>query len=53
MSNSTRINLEEEYRDCFQELTNIAMGQAADKLARFLDVFIVLPVPNVNLLEAS
>lgn len=53
MSNSSRISLEEEYRDCLQEITNIAMGQAADKLARFLDVFIVLPVPNVNLLEAS
>jgi len=45
--------LSEEYRDCFQEITNVAMGQAADKLARFLDVFIILPVPNVNMLEPS
>lgn len=45
--------LSEDYRDCFQEITNVAMGQAADKLARFLDVFIILPVPNVNMLEPS
>ncbi|KAA3627758.1 MAG: response regulator [Proteobacteria bacterium] len=39
--------------DCYQEVANVAMGQAADLLARLLGVFVVLPVPNVNLLEPS
>jgi chemotaxis protein CheY-P-specific phosphatase CheC len=40
-----------QYRDCIQEIANVAMGQSADLLARLLNVFIKLPVPNVNLLE--
>ena len=39
--------------DVYQEITNIAMGQAADLLARLLDVFVLLPVPKVNELEKS
>lgn len=42
-----------EYRDCIQEIANVAMGQAADLLARLLKVFVKLPVPRVNLLEVS
>ena len=41
------------YRDCMQEIANVAMGQAADLLARLLNVFVKLPVPNVNILEVS
>ncbi|MEJ2608757.1 MAG: response regulator [Candidatus Thiodiazotropha sp.] len=40
-------------RDFLQEIVNVAMGQAADLLARLLNVFIKLPIPHVNLLEAS
>ena len=29
------------------------MGRAGDLLARLLDVFVVLPIPNVNLIEVS
>jgi len=29
------------------------MGQAGDLLARLLDVFVLLPIPNVNLIEVS
>ncbi len=39
--------------DCYQEIANVAMGQAADLLARLLGVFIKLPVPRVNLLELT
>lgn len=39
--------------DCYKEMANIAMGQAADLLARVLGVFVVLPVPNVNLLDGG
>lgn len=40
-------------RDCYQEITNIAMGQAGDHLARIMNVFVKLPIPNVNLIEVS
>jgi chemotaxis protein CheY-P-specific phosphatase CheC/ActR/RegA family two-component response regulator len=45
--------LDGELRDCYQEIANVAMGQAGDLLARLLDVFVVLPIPNVNLIEVS
>ena len=47
------LKLTEEQRDCYQEITNVAMGQAADLLARLLDVYVILPIPNVNLLEVT
>ncbi|MFT6987091.1 MAG: chemotaxis protein CheY-P-specific phosphatase CheC [Psychromonas sp.] len=40
-------------RDALQEVSNIAMGRAGDLLARLLDVFVLLPIPNVNTLEIS
>lgn len=45
--------LTEDERDCYQEITNVAMGQAADRLARLLGVYVVLPIPNVNIIERS
>jgi len=39
--------------ECLQELSNIATGQAGDLLARLLGVFIQMPIPRVNILEAS
>ncbi|WP_020408029.1 response regulator [Hahella ganghwensis] len=39
--------------EAYQEITNVAMGQAADLLARLLDVFVLLPIPQVNLLEIT
>lgn len=42
-----------DWRDALQETANVAMGQAGDLLARLLDVFVELPVPRVNMLEAS
>lgn len=50
----TRVDLPHVgFRDAFREVANIAMGRAADLLARVLGVFIRLPVPNVNILEVS
>ena len=43
--------LPEKYRDCYQEIANVGMGQAADLLARLLGVFVVLPIPRVHLIE--
>ena len=45
--------LPETLRDCYQEVTNVAMGQAGDHLARIMNVFVELPIPNVNLIEVS
>lgn len=45
--------LDPKIRDCYQEVTNIAMGRAGDHLARALNVFVHLPIPNVNLIEDS
>jgi chemotaxis protein CheY-P-specific phosphatase CheC len=39
--------------DCYQEIANVAMGRAADLLARYLGVFVKMPIPNINMLEAS
>ena len=39
--------------DAIQEVANIAMGRAGDLLARLLDVFVLLPIPNVNTLAPS
>ena len=39
--------------DGLQEVSNIAMGRAASVLADMLNVFIKLPVPNVNILEVG
>lgn len=47
------VQLDAELRDIFQEVANIAMGQAGDLLARLLNVFVKLPIPNVNLIEVS
>ncbi|MDO6638568.1 response regulator [Shewanella sp. 5_MG-2023] len=42
-----------DLRDACQEIANVAMGRAADLLAKLLDVFVKLPIPNVNVLEVS
>ncbi len=42
-----------QQRDAFQEITNIAMGQAAAMLAEVLGEFVIMPIPNVNMLEVS
>ena len=49
----SRIDLEVSFMDACQEVANVAMGRAADLLARLLDVFVVLPIPNVNMIEMS
>lgn len=48
-----RIELSTDLRDCYQEIANVAMGRAGDLMARLLDVFVLLPIPNVNLIEVS
>ncbi|ANB77382.1 chemotaxis protein CheC [Paraburkholderia phytofirmans] len=45
--------LNEDQRDALQELANLAMGQAATRLARLLDAFIELSVPRVKVVAVS
>lgn len=40
-------------RDIYMEVANVAIGRAADALARHFDVFVELPLPNVNIFEVS
>ena len=49
MSQSTV--LREDQRDCLQEISNVAMGQAGDNLARLLDTFVILSIPHVAVLS--
>ena len=41
------------FRDTFREITNVAMGRAGALLARVLNVFVKLPIPNVNIFEVG
>ena len=39
--------------DSYKELANVAMGRAADLLARLLNAFVVMPIPNVKHIEIN
>lgn len=46
------VSMTAEQQDALQELMNIAMGSASDQLARFLNTFIHLQVPAIQVVEA-
>lgn len=50
---NVELTLSSDLRDCYQEVANVAMGRAGDLLARLLNVFVELPIPNVNFIEVS
>ncbi|HHH36228.1 MAG TPA: response regulator [Gammaproteobacteria bacterium] len=37
--------------DCYREVTNVAMGRAADLLARLLNIFVIMPLPRVSMIS--
>lgn len=39
--------------DIYREMANIAMGRAADLMAQYLETFIVMPVPHVNMMDVN
>lgn len=47
LDDSPEIDLDDSYK----ELANVAMGRAADLLARLLGAFVKMPIPNVKHLE--
>lgn len=49
----SHFNLNEDQQDCLQELINVAMGQASDQLARYLDTFVYLKVPSIEQVSSS
>jgi len=50
---SAILSIQEEHRDCLQEVTNVAMGQAGDRLARLLDTFVILSIPHIAVMTPS
>lgn len=53
MEHGSLIHISVDQRDCLQEVSNVAMGQAGDHLARLLDAFVVLSIPHVELLSPA
>lgn len=49
---ATHFTFSDDQLDCLQEVINVAIGQAGDALARFLEVFVRLSVPHIQILEA-
>ena len=47
------LELSEDQRDCLQEISNVAMGQAGDHLARLLNAFVILSIPHVEILSPT
>ncbi len=47
------VTFTEDQRDCLQEIVNVAMGEAGDSLARFLETFVNLSVPQISLVKSS
>jgi chemotaxis protein CheY-P-specific phosphatase CheC/CheY-like chemotaxis protein len=47
------VQVEVDIRDGYKEVANVAMGQAADFLARLLNVFVLMPVPHVNMIDSA
>lgn len=50
---SKDIDIEVSLYDAYQEVANVAMGQAASLLAKLLDTFVVLAVPKVSMIEVN
>lgn len=47
------VDIEVSLYDAYQEVANVAMGQAANLLAKLLDVFVILSVPKVSMIEVN
>jgi chemotaxis protein CheY-P-specific phosphatase CheC len=46
-------NTDNDIWDAYREVANVAMGQASALLARVLNTFVIMPIPNVNMIEVS
>lgn len=50
---ATNDSVDQDLFDAYREVTNVAMGQAAALLASVLDTFVIMPIPNVSMIEVS
>lgn len=48
-----RHEIEVDLWDSYREIANVAVGRAADLLARYLQVFVEMPIPHVSLIEPT
>lgn len=47
------IEFNEDIRDGIQEIANVAVGMAAENVAKSFSTFVKLPIPQVHLIEAA
>lgn len=47
------VAIEVTAQDGYKEIANVAMGRAADRLARLLGAFVVMPIPNVQQVQCD
>jgi len=47
------IQLNEDEKDCLQELMNIAYGSASSAIAEIIDAFATLAIPNIKVINVS
>lgn len=52
VANKTGTSIQDKL-DVFQEMCNLAMGQAGQNLAKLLDIFVELPIPSVNIIHTN
>ena len=51
--NNAEIIISEEERDILQEVMNIAFGKASAELAEVIDIYVVLSIPDIKLLQTA
>ena len=51
--NNPKIIISDEERDILQEVMNIAFGKASADLAEVIDIYVVLSIPDIKLLETA
>ncbi|WP_240770682.1 response regulator [Neptunomonas sp. XY-337] len=50
-SNVQHLDVAVDLKSYYQEISNVAMGRAGDRLARLLKAFVHLPIPRVNIIS--
>ena len=52
-SGTREVDVQFDIWDCYREMANVATGRAADLLARLLEVFVIMPIPKINMIEKN
>ena len=51
--NNSEIIINDEERDILQEVMNIAFGKASAELAKVIDIYVVLSIPDIKMLKTA